>query len=154
MGGRTQQEVVQLRVPFEGGAAGWIVLRGVRGKGAGRGRVSRGRWQEPAGAGGEEILPRAEPPRCSRCKTSGTWPAAVFHLVPTQLFVFFFLMYCQYFKTGRFFFLTRIFRLSLKSPKLWLHRVSLPPGTWRGHLSCLCPHHEGHVSSFLQALVS
>ena len=73
MGGRTQQEVVQLRVPFEGGAAGWIVLRGVRGKGAGRGRVSRGRWQEPAGAGGEEILPRAEPPRgaCARPQELG-----------------------------------------------------------------------------------
>lgn len=67
----------------------------------------------------------------------------------TALRLFFFLMYCQYFKTGRFFFQTRIFRLSFKSPKLWLHRVSLPPGTWRGHLSCLCPHHEGHVSGFL-----
>ena len=91
-------------VPFEGGAAWWIVLGDVRGKGAGCGRVSRGRWREPAGAGGEEILPRAESPRWGLCKTSGTWPAAVFHLVPTQLFVcffFFFLMYCQYFKTGR-----------------------------------------------------
>lgn len=112
-----------------------------------------GRWQEPAGAGGEEILPRASLPLqpCAKLRVFGlqlcfTWSS---HSSSS----FFFLMYCQYFKTGRFF-LTRIFRLSLKVRSSWLHRVSLPPGTWRGHLSCLCPHHEGHVSSFLQALVS
>lgn len=81
----------------------WIVLGEVRGKGAGCGRVSRGRWREPAGAGGEEILPRAEPPRgaCARPQELGlqlgfTWSPH------SSSFVFFFEMYCQYFKAGRF----------------------------------------------------
>lgn len=70
----------------------WIVLGEVRGKGAGCGRVSRGRWREPAGAGGEEILPRAEPPRgaCARPQELGlqlgfTWSPH------SSSFVFFFL---------------------------------------------------------------
>lgn len=58
--------------------------------------ASRSRWRGDPAAG------RASPG--GLCKTSGTWPAAGFHLVPTQLFVcfFFFEMYCQYFKAGRF----------------------------------------------------
>lgn len=36
MGSRTRSEVVQLQVPFEGGAAGWIV-RGCRGAGERKG---------------------------------------------------------------------------------------------------------------------